>query len=109
VIAKYQQRIPELMAEQDIPGLSVALVDGDRVAWTQGFGHVDGDGSAAVTTDTIFSVQSMSKAFTATAVMRAVQAGRLDLDTPIPPTCRTSPSTARSRSIRSGRSPSACC
>lgn len=83
VIAKYQQRIPELMAEQDIPGLSVALVDGDRLAWTQGFGHVDDDGSAAVTTDTIFSVQSMSKAFTATAAMRAVQAGRLDLDKPI--------------------------
>jgi CubicO group peptidase (beta-lactamase class C family) len=83
VIAKYQQRIPQLMAEQNIPGLSVALVDGDQVAWTQGFGHVDGDGSAPVTTDTIFSVQSMSKLFTATAVMRAVQAGRLDLDKPI--------------------------
>ena len=31
VIAKYQGRIPELMAEQDIPGLAVALVDGDHV------------------------------------------------------------------------------
>ncbi len=71
------------MAEQNVPGLSVALVDGDRVLWTQGFGHVGGDGSAPVTPDTIFSVQSMSKAFTATAVMRAVQAGRLDLDVPI--------------------------
>ena len=83
VIAKYEQRIPELMAEQNVPGLAVALVDGDRVLWTQGFGHLDGDGSAPVTPDTIFSVQSMSKAFTATAVMRAVQAGRLDLDAPI--------------------------
>ena len=83
VIAKYQARIPELMAEQHIPGLAIALVDGDTVLWTEGFGHTDGDGSAPVTTDTIFSVQSMSKAFTATAVMRAVQAGRLDLDLPI--------------------------
>ena len=33
--------------------------------------------------DSIFSVQSMSKLFTATAVMQAVAAGRLDLDTPI--------------------------
>jgi CubicO group peptidase (beta-lactamase class C family) len=80
IIAEYQRRIPELMAEQNVPGLSIALVDGDRALWTQGFGHVDGDGSAAVTPDTIFSVQSMSKAFTATAVMRAVEAGRLDLD-----------------------------
>ncbi len=83
VIATYEQRIPQLMAEQHIPGLAVALVDGDRVLWTQGFGHLDGDGSAPVTPDTIFSVQSMSKLFTATAVMRAVQAGRLNLDVPI--------------------------
>jgi CubicO group peptidase (beta-lactamase class C family) len=83
VITRYQARIPELMAEQDIPGLAVALVDGDQVLWSQGFGHVDRDGSAPVDTDTIFSVQSMSKLFTATAVMRAVQAGRLALDEPI--------------------------
>ncbi len=67
VIATYQQRIPQLMAEQHIPGLAVALVDGNRVLWTQGFGHVDGSGSAPVTPATIFNVQSMSKLFTATA------------------------------------------
>jgi CubicO group peptidase (beta-lactamase class C family) len=33
--------------------------------------------------DTVFNVQSMSKLFTATAVMQAVQSGRLDLDVPI--------------------------
>ncbi len=83
VIAKYQAHIPELMAEQDVPGLAVALVDGDQVLWTQGFGHVDGNGSGSVDADTLFSVQSMSKLFTATAVMRAVQDGRLSLDEPI--------------------------
>ena len=83
VIATYRARIPELMAEQDIPGLAVALVDGDRVLWAEGFGHTDRDGSSPVTADTIFSVQSMSKLFTATAVMQAVGAGRLRLDEPI--------------------------
>jgi CubicO group peptidase (beta-lactamase class C family) len=83
VIATYQARIPELMAEQDVPGLAVALVDGDQVLWTEGFGHLDGDRSAPVTTDTIFSVQSMSKLFTATAVMEAAQAGKVRLDEPI--------------------------
>ena len=76
VIAKYRARIPELMAEQGVPGLAVALVDRDRTLWVEGFGHVDGGGSAPVTADTIFSVQSMSKLFTATAVMQAVAAGR---------------------------------
>ena len=83
VVAKYRERIPELMAEQGIPGLAVALVDKDRTVWLAGFGRLDDEGSAPVNADTIFSVQSMSKLFTATAVMQAVAAGRLDLDEPI--------------------------
>ena len=83
VIARYQEKIPQLMAEQDLPGLALAVVDGDRVVWQQGFGSTDSDGGTPVTVDTIFSVQSMIKTFTATAVMQAVQAGRLDLDAPV--------------------------
>lgn len=83
VVVTYRARIPELMAEQGVPGLAVALVDRDKALWVEGFGHVDGRGSARVSADTIFSVQSMSKLFTATAVMQAVAAGRVDLDAPI--------------------------
>jgi CubicO group peptidase (beta-lactamase class C family) len=71
------------MVQEHIPGLALALVDGDRVVWQQGFGHTDDGSSRPVTVDTMFSVQSMSKLFTATAVMQAVQSGRLDLDVPI--------------------------
>ncbi|HEY0904875.1 MAG TPA: serine hydrolase domain-containing protein [Marmoricola sp.] len=83
MIATYSERIPELMADQDVPGLAIAVVDRDRVLWVEGFGDRDDDGDP-VTTDTIFAVESMSKLFTATAVMQAVAAGRLDLDEPIP-------------------------
>ena len=83
VIASYQAKIPELMAQKHIPGLALALVDGDGVVWQQGFGSTDRDGRQPVTGDTMFNVQSMSKLFTATAVMLAVQSGRLDLDVPI--------------------------
>src|SRR6266545_3063770 len=83
VIARYRERIPRLMADQKVPGLAVALVDGDRARWVEGFGYRDHQGGVPVTADTIFSVQSMSKLFTATAVMQAVAAGRLDLDEPI--------------------------
>jgi len=83
VIESYRARIPGLMAQKHVPGLAVALVDGDRVVWQQGFGSTDRDGRTPVTVDTIFSVQSMSKVFTATAVMQAVQSGQLDLDAPI--------------------------
>lgn len=83
VIAEYQASIPQLMADQDVPGLAVVVVDGDHVVWAEGFGRLERDGSAPVTTDTVFSVQSMSKPFTATAVMIAVEDGLVDLDEPI--------------------------
>jgi CubicO group peptidase (beta-lactamase class C family) len=94
VIASYQARIPELMAQKHIPGLALALVDGDRVVWQQAFGSTDSDGGTPVTVDTIFGVQSMSKAFTATAVMQAVQAGhRAAATTTACSACRPSPTS----------------
>lgn len=83
LIADYRAEIPELMAREDIPGLALVVVDGDTVVWQEGFGTTRAGGSQPVTVDTMFSVQSMSKVFTATAVLQAVQAGRLDLDVPI--------------------------
>jgi CubicO group peptidase (beta-lactamase class C family) len=83
VIARYRAEIPALMAHEHVPGLSLAVVDRDRVVWEEGFGSTDTDGGSPVTVDTLFGVESMSKVFTATAAMQTVQAGRLDLDAPI--------------------------
>jgi len=83
VFAKYRQRIPEIMAEDKVPGLSLALVDRDGILWATGFGYTDDDRKMPVTTDTMFAICSMSKTITATAVMIAVQDGLVDLDTPI--------------------------
>jgi CubicO group peptidase (beta-lactamase class C family) len=82
------------------PALPVALVDRDRMLWVEGFGHIDRGGTAPVNADTIFSVLSMSKLLTATVVMQAVAAGRLDLDAPITTYTPSSPPTARSRYTR---------
>jgi CubicO group peptidase (beta-lactamase class C family) len=83
IVEKYRELIPQLMAEQNIPGLALAVVDETGVVWAEGFGFTDTDRQVPVTPDTIFSIQSMSKTFTAFGVMRAVQAGLLDLDAPI--------------------------
>ena len=97
VIAEYQARIPQLMAEQNVPGLAVAVVDGDHVLWAQGFGYADRDEQTSVGLNTIFSVQSMSKLFTATAVMRAVPGGQSTSTSPSRPIYPVSRSTAPSR------------
>ncbi len=83
IIEKYRQKIPELMAEQGVPGLALAVVDDQGILWSDGFGYTDRDRKTAVTPDTMFSIQSTSKTVTATAVMLAVQDGLVALDEPI--------------------------
>jgi CubicO group peptidase (beta-lactamase class C family) len=83
IIEKYNSKIPELMKKNRLPGLSIALVDKYGVVWHQAYGFTDRKKTKPVTGNTIFSVQSMSKAFTATGVMIAVQDGLIDLDAPI--------------------------
>jgi len=83
VIDAHRAAIAEKMRKNKIPGVAVALVDRDRILWAAGFGFTDTDKKKPVTPETIFSIQSMSKTFTATAVLFAVQDGLLDLDAPI--------------------------
>jgi CubicO group peptidase (beta-lactamase class C family) len=71
------------MQEENVPGLAVAVVDDQNILWAEGFGYTDWDHRIAVTPDTLFSIQSMSKSFTATAAMFAAQDGLVDLDEPI--------------------------
>jgi CubicO group peptidase (beta-lactamase class C family) len=83
VIEMYREKIPALMAEQGIPGLAVAVVDENRVLWAEGFGQTGRDRKTPVGIHTVFSIQSATKTITATAVMKAVHEGLLDLDEPI--------------------------
>ena len=64
-------------------GAAIAVVDDKTIVWEKTFGCVDGEGSRPVDENTVFSIQSMSKSFTALAVLMAVQDGLVDLDTPI--------------------------
>ncbi|UCE07313.1 MAG: beta-lactamase family protein [bacterium] len=83
IIEESNGKIPKLMKKDCLPGLSIALVDKYGVVWSEVYGFTDRKKKKPVTPDTIFSVQSMSKTFTATGVMVAVQDGLVDLDAPI--------------------------
>lgn len=69
-------------AANRLPGLSVGIVEGDQVVYAQGFGNGDPDGQT-ISAQTPFIIGSMSKAFTAVAIMQLVEAGTLDLDEPV--------------------------
>jgi CubicO group peptidase (beta-lactamase class C family) len=70
-----EQALPGWLSDASVPGAAVAVVDDRDVVWEMTHGQVD--------SSTIFSIQSMSKSFTALAVLMAVQDGLVDLDTPI--------------------------
>jgi CubicO group peptidase (beta-lactamase class C family) len=83
IITQYRMQIPARMQQANVPGLAIAVVNDQGILWSEGFGYTDWDRRTPVTADTLFSIQSMSKSFTATAVMFAAQDGLVDLDTPI--------------------------
>lgn len=75
--------IPKRMAELDVPGAALALVSADSLAEFRVYGVTDVERGLPVTTRTRFSLQSISKSFTAWAVMKLVERGQVELDAPI--------------------------
>ena len=71
------------MKKHDVTGLSIALVDDQRIVWAQGFGFADKAQNIAATPETLYRVGSISKLFTATAAMQLAEQGRMDIDKPL--------------------------
>ena len=69
--------------DKGIPGLSIALVDGDEVVWAEGFGMADAESGVRATARTVYRVGSVSKLFTDIAAMQLVERGEIDLDRPV--------------------------
>jgi len=83
VIDTLGEAITAICDVEDIPGVAVVVVDDAKILWLKTYGHTDRSRKTPVTPETFFSIQSMSKSFTALAILQAVQEGILDLDTPI--------------------------
>ncbi len=65
-----------------VPGVAIGLlVDGEEI--TEGFGVASVENPLPVDATTLFQIGSITKTFTATAVMRLVEQGKLDLDVPV--------------------------
>jgi CubicO group peptidase (beta-lactamase class C family) len=75
--------IRQEMERQQVTGLSIALVDDQKVVWSEGFGYADKAKGVAATPDTIYRAGSISKLLTATAAMQMVDDGLLDIDQPL--------------------------
>jgi CubicO group peptidase (beta-lactamase class C family) len=69
------------MATQHIPGLALAITHENQAMYVKGYGKANAQQS--VTPQTQFPIASLSKSFTAIAVLQLVEAGKIDLDAPV--------------------------
>lgn len=74
---------PQLLDEHDTPGLSIALIDGQKLVWAEGFGYADINTGKKATADTVYRVGSISKTFTAAAAMQLQDRGLMHADKPL--------------------------
>lgn len=82
-IQQLEKDLPALMKEADIPGISIALIRDGKTVWTHAFGVRNSETKEAVTDETVFEAASLSKPVFAYAVLKLVDAGKLDLDAPL--------------------------
>ena len=68
------------MARFDVPGMSVAVVQDDKVVFARGFGTSNLNTNAKVNKDTLFGIASNTKAFTSAALAKLVDEGKLSWD-----------------------------
>ena len=80
IFEKWSDSIPSLIKSREIYGLAIAVVDSDGILYSECFGYTDSSSGRKVDEETVFSVQSVSKNFTALAGLLAEREGLLDLD-----------------------------
>ncbi|MEK6702712.1 MAG: serine hydrolase domain-containing protein [Planctomycetota bacterium] len=68
------------LAQPNAVGLSIAVAKGDQVVFAGSFGKADLETGFAGDKDTLFRIGSVTKQFTAAAVMKLVEQGKLSLD-----------------------------
>jgi len=82
VFQPLHERITEAMERLHVPGVAVGIIH-DGTEHVAAFGVTNVDYPAPVVEDTLFQIGSTTKTLTATTVIRLVEKGKIDLDTPI--------------------------
>lgn len=79
----YDAWIRFTMRQKHQPGLALGIVYDGALLWGRGYGWADSDAKTPVTLDTRFRIASISKTFTAVAILQLRDAGSLSLDDPV--------------------------
>lgn len=77
---KAEAAIEQIMKKNPVMGLSVAVVKDNKFIYTHSFGLKDAETNTPLTNDNIFRIASISKSFSATAIMQLAEAKKVNLD-----------------------------
>jgi CubicO group peptidase (beta-lactamase class C family) len=86
--------------ENDAPGMVAILIHDGRIVWQTAFGRADLETHRAITPDTQFELASMTKQFTAMAIMILSEQGKIKFDDTLDKYCPEFPAYARTIRIR---------
>ncbi|MDB6039297.1 MAG: beta-lactamase [Verrucomicrobiales bacterium] len=93
-LSRLETNLHNIMRTNAVPGVSLAVMKDGRLILARGFGYADPLHSAEqVQPDSLFGIASLSKAITATAVLKLVDEGRLNLDAKVFPLLNLPPPT----------------
>ena len=71
--------ISALMKKHKVPGGALAVVKDGKLVYARGFGYADVENKVTVAPDALFRIASVSKPITAAAILKLVEANKLDL------------------------------
>lgn len=80
VAAILASEIETLLRKQDVAGLSIALIDDQRIVWAKGFGVADRASGRPATSQTLYRAGSLAKVFTCLLLLKMRDEGQLGLD-----------------------------
>ena len=78
-----KKKIKYIMDKSEMPGFAITIVSKDKPIWFETFGFTDLTKKYKINLDTLFSIQSSTKTYTAVAFLLAMQKGLVNLDEPI--------------------------
>lgn len=83
LLESLEKKVPALMAQHRVPGVSLAVMRAGEISASRGFGVLEAGRSEPVTAATMFEAASLGKPVFAHAVMKLAEGGKLDLDRPL--------------------------
>ncbi len=81
--AQFEHFIFEKMSKSKLPGLSGVAIKNKEIVWGKAFGFRDKSRGLPMTPQTLCAIGSVTKSFTALAIMQLVEQGKIHLDDPL--------------------------